>query len=173
MKHKIISIILVILLIMACAGCGKQPEQMKFLDEPTVQQSAPGEDKSVHDEETQADALVENPANGEDLFESSNLSGTVIELLNNGCKITPTVTDDNVACEAAPGYEDQQENTTVVFGDDCIFQIAYVNVQTGSVSYEDASENDVKNQTRLLICGEYDSDGVLHADRVFIYRSMG
>ena len=36
-----------------------------------------------------------------------------------------------------------------------------------------ATVGDVKKQTTLIICGEYDSDNVLHADRVFLYRLMG
>ncbi len=173
MKHTIIYIILVLCILMAFNGCSKQPEQMDFLKEPTTQPTVQEwkEDDGTQGEQTNTN--WSNPANGEELFDVSDLQGSVVELLDGGCLLSPTFTDGNVAAEAAQGYEDQQECTTVIFNDDCIFQIVYVSIQTGSVSYENANENDVKKQTRLMICGEYDNDGILRADRVFIYRSMG
>ena len=81
--------------------------------------------------------------------------------------------EGDVAAMPAPGYEDNWEQVSVVYDSGCTFQYAYSNPQTGEIRYETATADDVKKQTTVIICGEYDSDNVLHADRIFLYRLMG
>lgn len=171
MKHKIILFLAAMLLAATCVGCGNQPHNDDILldhqEQDTNLPSAkvPETNPSVEN--------VENPATGDGLFEISKANGTVVEFSDTGCKITPTHYDGNVAYEAAPGYEDQDESISVLYSQDCVFQIAYVNIQTGEVTYENATLGDVKKQTRIVICGEYDDSNVIHATHVFVYRQMG
>lgn len=171
MKHKIILFLAAMLLAATCVGCGNQPHNDDILlDHQEQDTNLP----SVKVPETNPSVEnVENPATGDGLFEISKANGTVVEFSDTGCKITPTHYDGNVAYEAAPGYEDQDESISVLYSQDCVFQIAYVNIQTGEVTYENATLGDVKKQTRIVICGEYDDSNVIHATHVFIYRQMG
>lgn len=171
MKHKIILFLAAMLLAATCVGCGNQPHNDDILlDHQEQDTNLP----SVKVPETNPSVEnVENPATGDGLFEISKANGTVVEFSDTGCKITPTHYDGNVAYEAAPGYEDQDESISVLYSQDCVFQIAYVNIQTGEVTYENATPGDVKKQTRIVICGEYDDSNVIHATHVFVYRQMG
>lgn len=171
MKHKIILFLAAMLLAATCVGCGNQPHNDDILlDHQGQDTNLP----SVKVPETNPSVEnVENPATGDGLFEISKANGTVVEFSDTGCKITPTHYDGNVAYEAAPGYEDQDESISVLYSQDCVFQIAYVNIQTGEVTYENATLGDVKKQTRIVICGEYDDSNVIHATHVFVYRQMG
>lgn len=171
MKHKIILFLAAMLLAATCVGCGNQPHNDDILlDHQEQDTNLP----SVKVPETNPSVEnVENPATGDGLFEISKANGTVVDFSDTGCKITPTHYDGNVAYEAAPGYEDQDESISVLYSQDCVFQIAYVNIQTGEVTYENATLGDVKKQTRIVICGEYDDSNVIHATHVFVYRQMG
>ncbi len=174
MKHKIIMTAIVLA---TCVSCGTQTRNEDLTPQIPVQveEKLPVEETvgAFMDTDPAGNTEPENPANGDELFEISTLHGTVTEFSWKGCTLTPTYSDDNVASEAAPGYENQEELIRIVYGEDCVFQTAYVNIQNGTVYYEMADSSAVKKQTRLLICGEYDSDNVLHASRIFIYRNMG
>lgn len=177
MKHKIILLLIAMILVMSCVGCVNHSPSGDYSQKPPAEvnnelPNEQGQNENVPGNNIAGDTEDVNPANGEELFEISDLSGTVTEFFDDGCKISPTIYEDDIAYEAAPGYEDQQEQVFITYGEECIFQIAYVNIQTGKTTYDTASVNDIKKQTRLIICGEYDSDNVLHADRVFIYRNM-
>lgn len=177
MKHKIILFLSILLIVSACVGCRNQT-QNKDLSQKTQEQvnnenpNEDGQNKNTPDKNISSDTEAVNPTNGEDLFKISKLRGTVTDFCDNRCTITPTVEEGEVAYEAAPGYDAQQEHITISYADGCTFQIAYVNIQTGEVTYDTASLSDIKKQTNLVICGEYDSDNILHATHIFIYRNM-
>ena len=183
MKHKIILFLAAMLLAATCVGCGNQPHNDDILlDHQEQDTNLP----SVKVPETNPSVEnVENPATGDGLFEISKANGTVVEFSDTGCKITPTHYDGNVAWGssfvAGPQGElhyrasdlEEDESISVLYSQDCVFQIAYVNIQTGEVTYENATLGDVKKQTRIVICGEYDDSNVIHATHVFVYRQMG
>lgn len=194
MKHK--SILFLGLLLITLASCGQQTTNddsfsaqggtaiqnrletvSETLNEETVEQPV----QTKNDEYTTSrtdnarntgDTAKDNPATGAGIFEISKISGTVTEFFADGCKITPTkYSGDNEAYEAAAGYEDEQDLVSIVYDTDCTFQVAHISMTTGKATYDDANMDDVKKQTPLIICGEYDEDNILHASRVFIYRS--
>lgn len=174
MKNKIISVLLSAVIVAAWTGCSKDHSHPitvgpSVTTQPTTQeQSAPTVAPTI-----ESATSASNPTSGGELFIISKASGTVLEFTDTGCTLTPTVTDGDVAYQAAPGYEDQMESTNISYSDGCTFQIAYINSQTGAVTYEDASVENVKKQSNLIVCGDYDSNGVLNADRIFIYRYTG
>nr|WP_319489262.1 hypothetical protein [uncultured Caproiciproducens sp.] len=167
MKRKIFLAFITLYLLMSCVGCRNQTQHEDMPAESPAQ-SYSETDKSMSNKPV--DDLHVNPQNGDKLFEISKLNGTVTEFSNNGCKISPIISKGNEACQAAPGHENQQKQITVTYDEGCSFQIAYANLQTGKITYDDADVNNVKKQTELLICGEYDSDNTLSASHVFIYR---
>lgn len=172
MNRKIISILLAVLFGTACTGCGKPPEQNET-QIPAFQNQVQKQTETIPYAAPTEAAQEGNPASGDGLFTISKLNGTVAAFTETGCTVAPTHVEGDVAEMPAPGYEDNWEQIDVIYDSDCTFQYAYSNPQTGDIRYEAASVSDVKKQTTLIICGEYDSDNVLHAGRVFLYRIVG
>lgn len=160
MKHKILLFVTMIL-VLACAGCGQDAggneSQSGIGGAPTYGNNG---------FQTEDD---ENPSDANKLFEISKLSGTVYEFTETGCTISPTKEGgEGEAIQDAPGYEDTF--VSIVYDPGCTFLIAHVDIQTAKATYETATAEDVKKQTSLIICGDYDENDVLHASRVFIHR---
>lgn len=162
MKHKRRFLLLAMLFVLACSGCTDLASKEIIQAVSTV----PVQTKAFQATVTE----TKNPASAEELMKIGTISGTVVDFSDSGCRITPTQYEENVAYEAAPGYE--TELVTIGYGEGCTFQIANVNVQTGAVTYEPAGIENIVEQVSLVVCGEYDSDSVLQGKDVFIYRSV-
>lgn len=172
MKHKNILLLAIMVLVLTCVGCGQQAQQDNSDTVPPTQAENSIPDEQRKEDEFPGVGTDENPSDADKLFEISKLNGTVTEFSDDGCKLSPTIeSGDNLAYQAAPGYEDTF--VSVIYNSDCIFQIAHIDFQTAAATYEPATVKDVKKQTSLIICGEYDEDDVLHASHVFIYRIEG
>ena len=164
MKHKMILLFVTMIFVLACAGCGQAAGDNKS-------QSGTGGAPAYGNNGFQTEN-GENPSNADKLFEISNLSGTVYEFTETGCTISPTKKGgEGEAIQDAPGYEDTF--VSVVYDPGCTFLIAHVDIQTATATYETATVENVKKQTSLIICGEYDENDVLHASRIFLYRTEG
>lgn len=170
MYRKVIVFLLTILVVIIIAGCLKPSHQKNV---KAIVSQTPAETEHIPDAPSTETAAPGNPASGDELFAISKLNGTVSAFTEDGCTVAPTHEEGDVAAMPAPGYEDNWEQVSVSYDSGCTFQYAYSNPQTGEVRYETATVGDVKKQAILIICGEYDSDNVLHADRVFLYRLMG
>lgn len=164
---------------MRAACCDLQQQRVCLIRRPpngsckAIVSQTPAETEHIPDAPSTETAAPGNPASGDELFAISKLNGTVSAFTEDGCTVAPTHEEGDVAAMPAPGYEDNWEQVSVSYDSGCTFQYAYSNPQTGEVRYETATLGDAKKQTTLIICGEYDSDNVLHADRVFLYRLMG
>lgn len=169
MYRKVIVFLLTILVVIIIAGCLKPSHQKNV---KAIVSQTPAETEHIPDAPSTETAAPGNPASGDELFAISKLNGTVSTFTEDGCTVAPIHEEGDVAAMPAPGYEDNWEQVSVVYDSGCTFQYAYANPQTGEIRYEAASVGDVKKQTTLIICGEYDSDNVLHADQVFFYRLM-
>ncbi len=189
MENKKILLLAIAVLIFSFAGCGQQPQKGNSDTAPPTQAentmpdeqrkendlSGTGADKSPipsnqgKEDESPKEVTDGKPSEADELFELSNLEGTVTEFSEDGCKLSPTIeSGDEEAYQAAPGYEDTF--VSVIYNPDCTFQIANLSIQTSAVTYEPAAVKDVKKQTSLILCGEYDENEVFHASRVYIYR---
>ena len=69
-----------------------------------------------------------------------------------------------------PGYENEQELVTIQYSETCSIQYAYADMQTGEISFQDATSENIKKQSYIIVYGEYDSNHVLQAENIFIYR---
>lgn len=181
MKQKIALIVISALVLTCLGGCGRRHTQNQNRGDPYYPTANRAEEQRERDSSIPTDRLPENPSfeernnynptDGDSLFAGCTLSGTVNEFSNDGCKLTPTIQEGNTASQAAPGYEEESELVNIIYDEGCIFQIAYVNLVNGAVTYEASSTEDVKKQTSLIIYGTYDSGNNLVADHIYIYRS--
>ncbi len=172
MKHKNILLFTIMVLVLTCTGCGLQAQKDHSDTVPPTQAENSIPDEQRKEDEFPGVGTDENPADADKLFEISNLEGTVTDFSEDGCKLSPAKDGgDNITYQAAPGYED--EIVSVSYNSDCTFQIAHIDFQTAAATYEPATVKDVKKQTSLILCGEYDENEVFHASHVFIYKIEG
>ncbi len=170
MKHKNVLLFAILALVLSFPGCGQQARQEPPVSPTRAEFSMPKEPKE--EEELPTAGIDENPADADKLFEISDLQGDVTDFSGDGCTLSPAIeVGDNISYQAEPGYEDTF--VSVLYHSDCTFQIAHVNHQTATATYEPATVKDIKKQTSLILCGEYDEKDVFHASRVYIYRAEG
>lgn len=117
------------------------------------------------------------PIDAAQLYADMSLSGTVAEFTSDGCTVIPIITeqagDGSVASQAVPGTEDKGKNVMVTYNDDCVFQIAVINVEAGSAVLSDAAKEDIKKQTTLMLYGDYQDTYHLNVSKVVIQRLEG
>ncbi len=145
-------------------GCGQAPR----VDSPETLSSEPFP-STVSKEEKKEDR-EETPEDANLLWQRAGMSGTVMEFTEEGCSISLTESEGNLAWGAAEGYESEEEISQVLYSEDCVFWIANVDIITAKASYESASREDVKKQTSVILYGDYDGEGQFKASRVYIYR---
>ena len=162
------------ILILTCAasltGCGNArtdagADASSYSQNPDGDQSADTADASdVSD--------ISNDA--QELLDSAVLIGSVTDFQEGSFQVMADRTEDNgqTAVGAAPGMESESgmESTTVSYGEDCVFQIANIDINTQAVNLEDASSSDVKKSTSVAVYGETQENGELHAAKVLITR---
>ncbi len=169
MKHRMLFTLITVLLLIFCSACGSKPLDNKTSPNPSVQITGGSTDKSKENKDNPA---VNNPETFDELSERCQLNGHVIEFSGTGCTISPTVHEGDLAYQAAPGNESQIKQVIVNYNEICTFQIVQVSLSTGTMTYEDATIDDVKKQTGLFVAGEYDGESILHAEQVYIYRMV-
>ena len=132
---------------------------------------------------TDAPSYSQNPEGGQStntsteaqsLLDSAVLIGSVTDFQEGSFQVMADRTEDNgqTAVGAAPGMESESgmESTTVSYGEDCVFQIANIDINTQAVNLEDASSSDVKKSTSVAVYGEEQENGEIHAAKVLITR---
>lgn len=163
MKYKLSLILTAVALTLSLTGCGTSKNiPMDFSSEGTASSSSQTTNPTQIPEE--------NPEKADDLFEQSQSSGSVRDPFSGGCKLIPTVYEDGEAYEPVPGYENEQELVTIQYSETCSVQYAYADMQTGEISFQDATSENIKKQSYIIVYGEYDSNHVLQAEKIFIYR---
>ena len=153
------------ILILACAaslaGCGNIQKDTGT-DAPSYSQNSDGDQPTDTSNEAQA------------LLDSAALVGSVTDFQEGSFQVMADQTKDNgqTAVGAAPGMESESgmESTTVSYGEDCVFQIANIDINTQTVNLEDASSSDVKKSTSVAVYGEEQENGEIYATKVLITR---
>ena len=165
--------------VLAMTGCGAGGGS-KNSSEPLAADSST--DNAVKDGDrdnagNQPDGKKDNKPNnaadnteGNNLFDTASLNGRVVRFSDSGCTISPTISSDDgkLASGAAPGYEKEEDNVNVSYKEDCTFQTAAVNVETGNAELDEASVSVVKKQSSILVYGDFQDEHNLTADRVVI-----
>ncbi len=169
MKHKMLITLITVLLLTFCSGCGNKSLDNNTSPNPSAQISGGATAESKKNKDNLG---VNNPETFDELSKRCKLNGYVIGFSDTGCTISPTISEGDLAYQAAPGNESQVKQVIVTYNESCTFQIVLVSISTGTMTYEDATINDVKKQTGLFIAGEYDGESIIHAEQVYIYRMV-
>ena len=156
------------ILILACAaslaGCGNLQKDAGT-DVSSYSQN-PDSGQSTDTSDASNDA--------QELLDSAVLIGSVTDFQEGSFQVMADRTEDNgqTAVGAAPGMESESgmESTTVSYGEDCVFQIADIDINTQAVNLEDADSSDVKKSTSVAVYGETQENGEIHAAKVLITR---
>lgn len=118
-------------------------------------------------EETTKDSS-ENEKN--DLLNSADMRGNVLEFTDTGCSIKQAKEADNGASLKieADGAENKDTAITVTYNTDCEFVIATVNVQSGVTNVTTGARSDVKKQSEVYFYGEFADTHHFNATKVVI-----
>lgn len=107
---------------------------------------------------------------GNQLIEMASLYGDVIDFSNTGCTLNPQISEDGgqSAKIAASGNRDTSTNVTIQYQENCIFQLVTISTASGKAEVTNATMNDIKKQTKLLIFGEFQDKSNIIATKVMI-----
>ena len=160
-RLKFTKAILILVCTASLAGCGNIQKDTGT-DAPSYSQNSDGDQPTDTSNEAQA------------LLDSAALVGSVTDFQEGSFQVMADQTKDNgqTAVGAAPGMESESgmESTTVSYGEDCVFQIANIDINTQTVNLEDASSSDVKKSTSVAVYGEEQENREIHATKVLITR---
>ena len=160
-RLKFTKAILIFVCTASLAGCGNIQKDTGT-DAPSYSQNPEGGQSTDTSNEAQA------------LLDSAALVGSVTDFQEGSFQVMADQTKDNgqTAVGVAPGMESESgmESTTVSYGEDCVFQIANIDINTQAVNLKNASSSDVKKSTSVAVYGETQENGEIHAAKVLITR---
>ena len=145
-KTNISKFVAVGLCICALTGCGASPDEKPDTSNPIVNSNT---------NEENANGSSENKGN--DILDSANLIGSVLEFTDNGCLVNQAKDIEGGAGIKieAPGMEKKENAVSVTYNPDCEFVIATVNAQSGVRNVTTGSISDVKKQSEVYLYGEF------------------
>ena len=161
-KTNISKFIAVGLCICALTGCGASPNEKPDTSNPIV-------NSNTNEENTNGSS--ENKGN--DILESANLRGSVLEFTDNGCLVNQAKDIEGGAGIKieAPGMENKDNAVSVTYNPDCEFVVATLNKQLGSVTnITTGSISDVKKQSDVYLYGEFADTLHFNATKVVVAR---
>ena len=145
--------------ICALTGCGASPDEKPDTSNPIVNSNT---------NEENANGSSENKGN--DILDSANLIGSVLEFTDNGCLVNQAKDIEGGAGIKieAPGMEKKENAVSVTYNPDCEFVIATVNAQSGVTNVTTGSISDVKKQSEVYLYGEFADTNHFNATKVVI-----
>lgn len=171
MKRNFALMLALVLVCSLIAGCGKkEPEPLpEFTTVVTEAETVPTEPRESLPQ-VQPDPGAD-PSGYLRAFE--NFMAMVDSSTETGCVVIPDLKyiKDGQYCGGSrePDLCDETiQRVTIEYNPGCVFQLADVSVWTGNCTYKNATAADVQHNVHVVVFGEYDSDGILHADRVYV-----
>lgn len=134
------------LCICVLTGCGANPDEKPNTSNPIVNSNT-----------TEENANGSSENKGNDILDSANLIGDVLEFTDNGCSVSQAKEIEGgagIKSEAA-GMENKDNAVSVTYHPDCEFVIATVNAQSGVTNVTTGSISDVKKQSNVYLYGEF------------------
>lgn len=155
-KTNISKLIAVGLCICTLTGCGASPDEKPDTPNPIVNSNTNGSSENK----------------GNDILESANLIGSVLEFTDNGCSISQAKDIEGGAGVKieAPGMENKENAVSVTYNPACEFVIVTVNAQSGVTNVTTGSISDVKKQSEVHLYGEFSDTNHFNATKVVIAR---
>ena len=155
MKRKIVAFMMVLALGAAINGCGDSAASSKENINSVEDWDAGGTENIT--------AMLNN----------ANITATVIEFSESGCKVIQGENTEDEAKQAAAGNDGSEGNQiTVVYGDNVKFQLATASAGDSDATLEDSDKSELKKQSNIYLFGTYQEDGTFLADKVIIYRTL-
>ena len=160
-KTNISKFVAVGLCICALTGCGASPDEKPDMSNPIVNSNT---------NEENANDSSENKEN--DILESANLIGSVLEFTDNGCSVSQAKeTEGGASLQIeASGLENKDNAVSVTYNPDCEFVIATVSAHSGVTNVTTGSISDVKKQSNVYLYGEFSDTLHFNATKVVIAR---
>ena len=148
-KTNISKFVAVGLCICALTGCGASPDEKPDTSNPIVNSNTNEEN---------------------DILESANLIGSVLEFTDNGCSVSQAKEIEGGAGikSEAPGLENKDNAVSVTYNPDCEFVIATVSAHSGVTNVTTGSISDVKKQSNVYLYGEFADTNHFNATKVVI-----
>lgn len=116
------------------------------------------------------DASPDNTGNEGNIFAACTVSGDVIESSEKGCSINTVQTEgEDVAIMVIDEDKSKENHTAIVYREGCIFQFAEINPKTNEAIYTVTDRTAVSQGESIAVFGDYGEDGILQADKVYIY----
>lgn len=104
------------------------------------------------------------------IFADCAVSGDVIESSEKGCIINTVQTEgDKTAFVVIDEDESKENHTPIVYREGCVFQFAEIDPKTGETVYTVTDRASVGLGKGIAVFGDYGEDGILQADKVYIY----
>lgn len=169
-----------VIIVLTLNGCGVGHEEIGAVSNSNTTNKNGSTDSSTatgEDEETSGfdSSTKDNQADyssADHLIDSATMIGNVTSFSNEGCSANQQISEDGgqTAKIAAEGNNDSNAKVDISYREDCVFQIAQINIKTGAMTLQDASKSDVKKSSSILIFGEINSTHSLVADKIIITR---
>ncbi len=158
-KTNISKFVAVGLCICTLTGCGASPNEKPDTPNPIVNSNTNEENANGSNK-------------GNDILESADLIGSVLEFRDNGCSVSQAKDIEGgagVKMEAA-GLENKDNAVSVTYNPNCEFVIATVSAQSGVRNVIKGSISDVKKQSNVYLYGEFADANHFKATKVVIAR---
>lgn len=159
---KITKLVAVGLCVCALTGCGSKPDTAPDISQPIINSNEDIEDTN---------SSSENETN--DLLDSANMQGSVLEFTDSGCSVSQTkeIEGGNGIVAEAEGQENADNAVSVKYKTDCEFVIATLSTQSGTITnVASGSINDVKKNSTIYIYGEFVDTYNFNAEKIVIAR---
>lgn len=180
MKRKFAFLLALVLICASFPGCGKkeseatEPVLPEFTTVPTEAETVPTEPAETLPE-VQPDPGA-NFTESNDLLDFANFSAVVDTSSETGCVVLPdlkTINDSPGDTYAGGSYDPDQCDESylrvkIEYNPGCIFQSAEISMWTHNITYQTVTAADIQRNVHVIVFGEYDIEGVLHADRVYL-----
>lgn len=113
---------------------------------------------------------TDEKVDAESLYLAAAMTGSVVEFSDGSCTVSACKTEDDgkTGVASAPGYESEDTNVEVTYQEDCVVQIAVIDISTGIAELEQASIPDIKKQASVIIYGSFEDAHHVSAEKVII-----
>ncbi|MCH5340262.1 MAG: hypothetical protein J1E01_02225 [Acetatifactor sp.] len=161
-------------LMLGCTACSSNENSPAPVEPSNVVGNPPAAGDSQQPQPVQNSGQEETENHSSDwYFENTNLTGNVVDFLEDGFTLSPAIEGDGgkELAIAVPGTEDPDSLVTISYSENIIFEVITMDWASNTmISRETADKETVKKQSYVLIFGTCQDTRNWTADRVVIIR---